>query len=352
MMKRILIAAVCIILCLSGCHKKTEDLQPQETESTPVQSSTEAEETPAPNEETIENDEAPVTSSGEGTEDIPLTVPSELSGMVQSASWMTGVMVSLPDCTRTGTDTLETYHADSGTITAEIDVANGTEGFQACTLLILADGAPAEFTIDGETQLSYHMDLEGYRRLTAEIDAQFDLHIGRLDFYVMNESGPEHVSYSVMIEQEEDPVLPEDLHETVSSREGVAGHFLGNCVASWLWDSEDQIYDDMNRGPDRISYRPGDSLIFEETAGEDGYYRTVLICGGQIADASENGEPIRYIDWQGSGENENMLQFSFRLNELPGETAVFRQITTLLSREKAGPGTYDCFFSTKLIRAE
>ena len=84
---------------------------------------------------------------------------------------------------------------EEDTILASIDIANGVEGVSPCDLLILADGVPVSFLVDGERYQYYHMDVIGYQRIDAEISAEFSLNIGRLDFYVLNENGPDEVSF-------------------------------------------------------------------------------------------------------------------------------------------------------------
>ena len=349
------------VLFLSACRRSEQETFGEDSEQAvtkwneaETEGLTHMEENNPEDRSEIPSDEQDHTQNPKGKdskEESALTVPPAMTDAVKSATWMMGIMVNLENCKRVSADLPETFRMQEDTIRATVDVANGVEGYAGCSLLVLMDGAPAVFTIEGDRYESYHMDLSGYRRLDIELDAAFDLNIGRLDFYLLNENGPESVSFTYCIEQDEAPMIPEKLHETVPSREGVVDHFRGSSISSWLWDSEDHIFDDMNVGPERIDYHPGEDLIFEATAGEAGYYRTVMICGGRIADATENGERIEYIDWYGSADNADMLHFTIQINEMLQEEETFRQITTPLDREKINR-YFQCLYSTRLIRAE
>ena len=281
---------------------------------------------------------------------------------VKSEEWDMSLMVHLYNCTEEPR-TEEQYRANKAgvfrceeeKIEAAIDVLNNMEGYTSCTLLVLADGAPAQFTIDGEEYEYYRMYISGCQRLRVEIDPVFDLHIGHLSFYIVNneilqQNRAYYSDYTCVIKQDEEPVMPEKLHETVKARNTLYSSVRGAMANAWVWDGDFEITEEIANGvPGRIFYHPGDDLILEAIGGEPGYYRTVLITGGHYADVTENGQKFSCIDWQQT--DGQMLQLRFRLNEMEQEEEILTKITTNLTRGDETWGTYD-FFSTKLIYSE
>ena len=277
----------------------------------------------------------------------------------KSKTWDTNLTVNLINLRTVGHNAsgLETVRCEEEKIKANIYVTNKAEGYTSCSLIILADGAPVRFSIDGESYDSYHMYAAGDLMLQAELEPEFDLHIGRLDFYLLSDhkkqnrmNGMGSVQWTCLVEQEEEAVMPEALHETVKTRPATSSSsFSGFGTWAWIWEAEDEDREYTNVGPDSINYHPGDDLILEAVAGEPGYYRTVLICDGKYADATENGQKITCIDWRKT--EEDMLQLTFQLREMKKQEEIFMVITTDLSRGREDQHTF-IYFPTWLVYSE
>ncbi|MBQ6550896.1 MAG: hypothetical protein IJL78_05770 [Lachnospiraceae bacterium] len=272
-------------------------------------------------------------------------------------AWNPVFSVSLPNCSIVDhcgeNESIDVVRCNGEKIKADLEIFTGTDSYVSCSLIILRDGAPASYTIDGESCDSYHIYVSGPRRLTVEIEPEFDLHIGRLEFFLVNDQRKPHEimcrNWMFVVEQDEEPVMPEELHETVHQREMVLGGFRGNAVCSWLWKADDEDREKTTVGPYTIYYHPGDDLILEGVSGEPGYYRTVLLSGGRYAGVYENGQKIPWIDWQSTGDD--MLEFTFCLNEMRDEEEVVAMITTDLSEGREHQAQF-CEFPSRLIYEE
>ena len=275
---------------------------------------------------------------------------------VKSASWNPSLGVTLSNCSTVGwcgeNESMQVVRCVNAKIKANLEIFSGTDSYVSCSLIILRDGAPASYTIDGESYDSYHLYVSGAQKLTVEIDPVFDLHIGRLEIFLVNDQYKQHElmfqQWEFIVEQDEAPVMPEKLHETVGQRELVRG-LNGNTVYELLWEADDEDREKMTAGPYTIYYHPGDDLILEGVAGEPGFYRTVLLSGGRYAEAYENGQKINWIDWQSTGDD--MLEFTFCLNEMRDEEEVVAMITTDLSEGREFQAQF-CVFPARLIYEE
>ena len=255
-----------------------------------------------------------------------------------NVQWMAGLLVDIEDADKIEDISQERYKipvASSGMIHATVTVQNGLKKTQRYELMVLADGVPVEFEIEGELYKAYPIDLTPqYKMIEIQLKKDFVLNLGRLDVLLSFSEDPQadyHLAcYNLRIDLDDESLLPESLCTTIEQRVGVKGKYDGESYDAWIWNEGAVPTDIDNVGPRTISVQNEEEILFEAISGLPGMYRTVLVMNGHPVDFEMNGTQYAYIDWESTGTN--MLQLPIQLLDVPS-TGSFYTITTPLDAD-------------------
>ena len=271
-------------------------------------------------------------------------MPDAMKAFAQnnSTEWMAGIWVDLPNCEMLPEETISgitSYANEDETIEAAVTVQNGLSKPQSYFLMVLEDGLPVEYMIDG---IAY---------LHLEFSSDFSLHMGRLDFLLFYNENPRSdyhmTTYTVWLDQEDqidkEEKLPANLQTTVAQRVGVQGRFTNAAYGAWFWKGNFQIAESDQIGPREITIDQGETLLLEAIISRPGKYRTIIILDGEPISFTVDGETCTYVDWEADGTN--MLQVPIGFSEdLVARNSIFT-VTTPLGMESM---TFDTLASFKI----
>ena len=258
-------------------------------------------------------------------------IPAEMQQYIENENleWMAGMWVGLQNCVPMA-DRDDVYENSTEPLRAVVTMQNAVDKLQTFTLMVLADGLPAEFQVGGQTYESYTLGLTGAIQVELTLKPQFSLHMGRLDFLLIYNENPQAdffmTNYTLWIQQEEPQAQPVTFQETVDQRQGLKGSYTGGAYGAWIWNRTGIPSEDSNIGPRLLSVEAGGTVYFEAVASAPGTYRTVLMVGNSAID---------FVDWISNGEN--MLQFPIQLPKDLRDGDSFYTITTRLAEEDGMP---------------
>lgn len=263
-------------------------------------------------------------------------VPDALQELVENENtqWLAGMWVTLTNTTYVAQkyeQNVEVYQNPGAEISAEVVLQSGLNKEQSFFLLVLADGVPIEFTIEGERCNSYPVTVGPLPvTLNLTLTPEFSLNMGRLDFVMCFAEDPQsdfHTnSYTVWIAQEKAALSPNQLQNTVPQRNLLKGAFNSGIYSAWLWQGQPGESDFT--GPRALNLTAGEPLVLEAIASKAGTYRIALIAGDQSATFTLDGREVQYFDWESTGDN--MLQTNITLPAFEGS---FFTIATLLDTQ-------------------
>ena len=284
-------------------------------------------------------------------------MPDAMKAFAQndSTEWMAGIWVDLPNCEMLPENTISgitSYSNKDETIEATITVQNGLGKPQSYFLMVLEDGLPVEYMIDGIAYFTYLIELTSSpNTLHLEFSSDFSLHMGRLDFLLFYNENPRSdyhmTTYTVWLDQEDqidkEEKLPANLQTTVAQRVGVQGRFTNAAYGAWFWKGNFQIAESDQIGPREITIDQGETLLLEAIISRPGKYRTIVILDGEPISFTVDGETCTYVDWEADGTN--MLQVPIGFSEdLVARNSIFT-VTTPLGMESM---TFDTLASFKI----
>ncbi len=89
---------------------------------------------------------------------------------------------------------------------ASVTLQNGLEKVQPYYFMILADGIPVEFEINGSSYMSYALDLTAEQvTFDVKFKPEFSLNLGRLDFLLFFDGNPKSdhhmTTYTIQLRQ-------------------------------------------------------------------------------------------------------------------------------------------------------
>ena len=272
-----------------------------------------------------------------------------------STEWMAGIWVDLPNCEMLPEETISgitSYANEDETIEATVTVQNGLSKPQSYFLMVLEDGLPVEYMIDGIAYFTYPIELTSSpSTLHLEFSSDFSLHMGRLDFLLFYDENPRSdyhmTTYTVWLDQEDqidrEEKLPADLQTTVAQRVGVQGRFTNAAYGAWFWKGDFQIAESDQIGPREITIDQGETLLLEAIISRPGKYRTIIVLDGEPISFTVDGKTCTYVDWEADGTN--MLQVPIGFSEdLVARNSIFT-VTTPLGMESM---TFDTLASFKI----
>lgn len=245
-------------------------------------------------------------------------IPPEMQKLAaeNEVEWMAGMWAELTNCTRADEDiaeNIDSYLYTEDAVTADVRVQNGIEAVQLYSLMLLADGVPVEFSIDGNTYLRYDFELEQMTEMELEFLPEFSLHLGRLDFLLFYDGNPQGdyhmMSCTVWMEQKEEAEPADGLRETVSQRAGIRGSVEGNTSGLWLWN-EDAVLSDETAAMRVWELEAGadEKITMELVVGRAGQYRTLVFADGKPLVWEGN---TAVMEWESTGKN--MLEETLQL---------------------------------------
>lgn len=268
-------------------------------------------------------------------------MPDAMKELAQSGltKWMAGMWVDLINCESLPEGTIPeipAYSNGGDVIEAIVTVQNGLDQSQDYYLMVFEDGLPVEYTIEGQTYLTYPIELTSAQSsYCLEFSSDFSLHMGRLDFLLFYNEDPQSdfhmTTYTAWLDQGEAETLPDDLQPTVEQRAGIQNHFSGDSYGAWFWEGSPSLTADTHIGPREIVIDQGDTLLFEAVTVQPGKYRTVVILDGAPISFTIDGEEHKWIDWEADGTN--MLQIPITLSENISASGSIFTVTTPLGIE-------------------
>ena len=198
--------------------------------------------------------------------------------------------------------------------------------------MILADGAPVEFTVksqyksetgflnedeepidfteDGQTYLQYPLSVgEDHVYLDLEFQPKFDLNLGRLDFIAIF-TGNDTCLYpingsTIWIAQEGDPIQPDMIVEGVDSSS--PGSLAGNYT---------HCLNDQYSG---ITLPQSSDVTYDVSINEVGMFRTLVFYNYRPLAFTIDGKDYSTLDWESNGDQ--MLEVPLKLPETSGDKA-------------------------------
>lgn len=284
---------------------------------------------------------APVdTQPSSGQKEMP-EVMKEMQND-ENLEWMSGIWLDVTNstCLRSATGREFALYANpNGPIEVTVTVQNGMDVPQPYFLVVLADGVPTAFTIEGEAYTAYPLDLTPEQTaLHLTLSPEFSLNLGRLDFLLFFDGDPRgdfHMgSDTIWIDLEEDPQRPTALRETADQRSGLRGTFSGSSFSAWLWNQGVFSADSDWLSQREMSIAAGEALLLEAVIGEPGMYRMVLFLNGKPVSFLLDGEAHTYLDWESHGTD--MLQIPIAFPENTAIGGSFFAVLTPLNPQLRG----------------
>ena len=267
-------------------------------------------------------------------------MPDVMKELAQNelTEWMAGMWVELSNCVKQAdvTPGVEAYFNTDDLVRASVTLQNGLEKVQPYYFMILADGIPVEFEINGSSYMSYALDLTAEQvTFDVKFKPEFSLNLGRLDFLLFFDGNPKSdhhmTTYTIQLRQVGVERLPESVQKTVLQRDGVKDSFDNGSYGAWLWNEDMQITTLDHIGSRDITIYDGETLLFESIAFRSGLYRTVLILDGQPLSFTIEGELYSWLDWRSSGTD--MLQIPIKLSEDCEKSGSFFAVSTPIDTE-------------------
>lgn len=271
----------------------------------------------------------------------------------ETVEWMAGIGVNVKSCTlqeHNDQTLIDLYNEGSSPLHVEVWLQNGLDCSQPYNLMVLADGVPIEFNIDGICYLSYSLSLSPKQtKLDLECTPDFTLSLGRLDFLLFYNGNPQSdfhmTTYTVFIEQSNHNMQASIPFQTTSEqREGLYDAFDNGAYGAWLWPSATLPMPSARTGSRELEIQVNEPFLFEAVASNPGAYRTILIWNNRPIDFIFNGRQFTYIDWESS--KTNMLQIPIELPTPPTEFASFFSVSTPIG---CGMESETCLASAKIL---
>ena len=216
------------------------------------------------------------------------------------------------------------YLLPGGPVQIAVEANNKYNRADPYYLMILADGLPVEFSVEGEKYLHYPITLTpSGTAFTAELVPEFSVNLGRLDVFLLYDGDPLASTFTSVFTMhfavEGKPLAPDTLQPTVARDVGGYG---GSICDAWL------------RGPNGgavqqriITIRDGETVWFHGLSTETGLYRTVLVVNGAPVIFTLDGEEYAWLDWQSTGAN--MLRLPITLPHIPDNSRFYAIFTPI-----------------------
>lgn len=240
-----------------------------------------------------------------------LHMPDGLNELSEDSSvkWMAGIWVDLPECVMQETSQvsqIDTYESNGKKkFSATVVVQNGLDQIQKYYMVILDDGIPTDFSIDGKTYTKYAFMLSNQQsEMNIELEPSFSENLGRLDFLLFYDEDPcsdYHMSsYTVRILQSSEKSTTDQtshLFDTIPQRKEVQEMFENTEYAVTLLDDKNQLITLDDSGKRSVLTNSHPTLKLESVIKKQGKYRTILMRDG-IPIPFENGKTTYpYCDW-------------------------------------------------------
>lgn len=287
--------------------------------------------------------DAPISTTPTAEKEMPEAMKQLLQN--DSVEWMAGIWVEFPNCFM-DTDPVsgvEIYSNAADMLHASVTVQNGLEKVQPYYLMVLADGIPVEFTVGENAYQAYTIDLTTDQLvLDLELNLEFALGLGRLDFLLFYDGNPQSdfhmVSYTTWFKLDEERKEPAALINTIEQRPGVKDSFNDGAYNAWFWNENERISQQTYTGPRDITLCSAEKLVLEVIASAPGIYRTVLIYNGQPLSFLINGNTHSWVDWESNGTN--MLQVPITLlDDIMMDGSIFT-VSTPIGAESLSTPTF------------
>lgn len=257
----------------------------------------------------------------------------------ENVEWMAGMWVEVTNCEMLSSqsqESFEVYAAPDGAVQANVTLQNGLDKRQPFFLMVLADGLPVEFSIDGESYLSYPLRLTSEQIvLPVTLRPEFSLQLGRLDFMLCFDGDPQadfHTnSYTLWFDLEAEAEKPTLLQTTIAQREGLQGSYHDGTYGAWLWNQGVQPAGTDTIGAKTMTVADGERLLLEVIAAKEGLYRTILILDGMPVSFETDGTRYSCLDWKSGGTD--MLQIPIEWTKETEENGSFFTVSTPLDPE-------------------
>ncbi|MBQ6678408.1 MAG: hypothetical protein IJM76_00155 [Lachnospiraceae bacterium] len=277
-------------------------------------------------------------------ESAGLQIPDEIAALNNDPNlvWSAGIFVALNNLTPNESVVnlgCDAYLYQRGNIDARIDVGSGLEREQSFSIMILADGRPISFSVDGTSYIALPLVLAGG---TKSVEASFDPGIpsGRLDFVLIFHGDRSFarnlVSWTAYLGDpaEAANVRAEELIETVPQIAPVRNMAGGYTNFAMLRVPEE---------PDEaFEYKEGASVtvgndqraMLDIVSGYEGQFRTVCFVGTEAVSFSQNGKKYDSFVWNSTPE---MMIHEIITLDLPDEFEGqrFYTISVPLDRESS-----------------
>ena len=261
---------------------------------------------------------------------------------------MAGIWVSLSEYEQQwSSENLQsdTYKINGREVNARVVIQNGLNQSQAYYMIILADGIPTAFDIDGDSYTKYPLLLSNQQtELDVKMEPEFCENIGRLDFLLFYDEDPlsdyHMTSYTVKIiqnESEKTPLVPDPLCGTVVQRNGLQGLYTDGAYNAWLWEDNYVVLENDSIGSRELLINNNHSFLFEAVASKPGMYRTILLLDGVLTPFTYNGNVYRYCDWV--SKEEEMLQLPIQIDLEAAKSVSFYTVSVPLDLENISPDT-------------
>ncbi len=239
--------------------------------------------------------------------------------------------VELPEGEMVSLERPETYTVPGGPLYVTVTVQNGLQTPQPYFLMVLADGFPTSYLLNGQTYERYPLSLTPTATtLELELEPDFSLGLGRLDVLLFYDGDPQsdyHVTdYTILIPQPEQ-TRPQSLTAPVPAPQDIRESCSGGSYGAWL-HRESEL---LQTGKRTLEATPGETLLLEAFTDAPGCYRTIALAGDWWTHVA---------DWQANGGD--MLQLPLTL---PNSKGSFFTITIPLD---VRPGDWQCMVSGKL----
>jgi hypothetical protein len=344
-MKRISAWLVFLCLCIfcisavSACGRE-DTAAISQTEKTEAASETVQPTVPSgSNEESDATEEIITDSAGKNTSDAAkASDKKEGTGMKPEVNWSAGLFAHFFDLPMyQNKKALRSYEYEGGVVAGYAEMASSSAKKEPFSLLILADGRPVTFMIDGENYVTYDVELDsaGERR-EFSFDPGFSEKGGRIDFILCVKKGKfnEYHLVRLTIVLGHPDSLPEDFGASESIglagvRSGLKNVVNGYTFSAWLREPDDVPEESDNINFSAVEIDKTGKVRLEAIAGCPTEYRMIFLVNDKPIEVCLNGKTVDHIDWK-SREGE-MIEDIIQIDEsaISDSSSFFVLITPL-----------------------
>lgn len=238
--------------------------------------------------------------------------------------WSAGINVHIYDLEATETsfsNIIHTYLYTGGMINARLDIGSTLTREQSFSLVILADGKPIDFAVEGT---SYHAYPFEANHGTNRFEVSFDpgLSQGRVDFVLVfhgngqNDIHSYSVKYTIYLGEEKERASFEAEEQVITGPKfsGVRQMADGYTLFAMLRDP--------NETEEEFEFSEGDFLLGEDhqallyiVSGYEGYFRTVCFLDDQQTPVLVDGKEYHSFVWKSSQDQMIREKITLQLPE-------------------------------------